>query len=123
MKDDAVIVLDPVNRDRHRRGLARGVKDYIGGNCTVSLMLMATAGLFAPGLGRVDQPATYQAASGAGAKHMRELVAQMGRSARLRAGRAPTRPHDPRARSPVTARDADTGFPTARSSARRSPAA
>ena len=49
MKDDSVIVLDPVNRASDRRGAGRGVKNYIGGNCTVSLMLMAIAGLFAPG--------------------------------------------------------------------------
>jgi aspartate-semialdehyde dehydrogenase len=77
MKDDAVIVLDPVNRARIDAALARGVKDYIGGNCTVSLMLMATAGLFDQGWVEWMSTATYQAASGAGAKQMRELVAQM----------------------------------------------
>jgi aspartate-semialdehyde dehydrogenase len=77
MKDDAVIVLDPVNRAGIDAALARGVKDYIGGNCTVSLMLMAIAGLFEQGWVEWLSTATYQAASGAGAKQMRELVAQM----------------------------------------------
>src|SRR5215207_1375415 len=77
MKDDAVIILDPVNRAGIDAALGRGVKDYIGGNCTVSLMLMATAGLFAQGWVEWVSTATYQAASGAGAKQMRELVAQM----------------------------------------------
>ena len=79
MSDDAVIVLDPVNRDVIDAALARGVKNYIGGNCTVSLMLMATAGLFRADLVEWVTAMTYQAASGAGAQHMRELVAQMGR--------------------------------------------
>jgi aspartate-semialdehyde dehydrogenase len=77
MKDDAVIILDPVNRAGIDAALGRGVKDYIGGNCTVSLMLMATAGLFAQGWVEWVSSATYQAASGAGAKQMRELVSQM----------------------------------------------
>jgi aspartate-semialdehyde dehydrogenase len=77
MKDDSVIVLDPVNRAQIDAALGRGVKDCIGGNCTVSLMLMATAGLFAQGWVEWVSTATYQAASGAGAKQMRELVAQM----------------------------------------------
>jgi aspartate-semialdehyde dehydrogenase len=79
MADDAVIVLDPVNRGVIDAALARGVRNYIGGNCTVSLMLMATAGLFHAGLVEWITAMTYQAASGAGAQHMRELVAQMGR--------------------------------------------
>jgi aspartate-semialdehyde dehydrogenase len=78
MKDDAVIVLDPVNRDVIDRALERGGRDYIGGNCTVSLMLMAMAGLFREGLVEWVSAMTYQAASGAGAKNMRELVRQMG---------------------------------------------
>jgi aspartate-semialdehyde dehydrogenase len=78
MADDAVIVLDPVNRDIIDRALERGVKSYIGGNCTVSLMLMATAGLFRAGLVEWVTAMTYQSASGAGAQQMRELVAQMG---------------------------------------------
>jgi aspartate-semialdehyde dehydrogenase len=78
MKDDAVIVLDPVNRDVVDRALADGGRDFIGGNCTVSLMLMALTGLFRAGLVEWVSAMTYQAASGAGARHMRELVAQMG---------------------------------------------
>jgi aspartate-semialdehyde dehydrogenase len=78
MADDAVIVLDPVNRDVIDRALENGVKDFIGGNCTVSLMLMAMSGLFRAGLVEWVTAMTYQAASGAGAQHMRELIAQMG---------------------------------------------
>src|SRR5579871_549628 len=77
MKDDAVIVLDPVNGDVIDAALDRGVKDYIGGNCTVSLMLMAMVGLFRAGLVEWVSSMTYQAVSGAGAQQMRELVAQM----------------------------------------------
>ncbi len=78
MSDDSIIVLDPVNRQVIKEGLAKGVKDYIGGNCTVSLMLMAMGGLFAADLVEWVSPHTYQAASGGGAKHMRELIQQMG---------------------------------------------
>ncbi len=78
MKDDTVIVLDPVNRDVIDRALEAGVTNFIGGNCTVGLMLMAMAGLFRAGLVEWVTAMTYQAASGAGAKQMRELVAQMG---------------------------------------------
>lgn len=78
MADDAVIILDPVNRAVIDRALARGLKDYIGGNCTVSLMLMAMDGLFRADLVEWMTSMTYQAASGGGAKHMRELVSQMG---------------------------------------------
>ncbi|NOX79746.1 MAG: aspartate-semialdehyde dehydrogenase [Deltaproteobacteria bacterium] len=77
MKKDSVIVLDPVNRRMIEQALADGVKDYIGGNCTVSLMLMALGGLFAKGWVEWLTAMTYQAASGAGAKNMRELVSQM----------------------------------------------
>jgi len=77
MQKDAVIVLDPVNRDLIAKSIASGTRDYIGGNCTVSLMLMATIGLFRQGWVEWVSCATYQSASGAGAKHMRELVAQM----------------------------------------------
>ena len=77
MKDDAIIVLDPVNRRVIDDGLRKGIKDYIGGNCTVSLMLMGFAGLFEKGLVEWMSTMTYQAASGAGAKQVRELVAQM----------------------------------------------
>ena len=78
MKDDAVIILDPVNRPVIQAALAKGVKDYIGGNCTVSLMLMGLGGLFAQGLVEWMSAMTYQAASGAGAQNMRELIQQMG---------------------------------------------
>lgn len=78
MKDDAVIILDPVNRKEIDKGLANGIKTYVGGNCTVSLMLMALGGLFEQGLVEWASPMTYQAASGSGAKHMRELLSQMG---------------------------------------------
>ena len=78
MQDDAVIILDPVNREVIEGALARGAKDYIGGNCTVSLMLMGLGGLFAHGLVEWASIMTYQAASGAGAQNMRELIQQMG---------------------------------------------
>lgn len=77
MADDAVIILDPVNLDLIRRALAAGVRSYIGGNCTVSLMLMAVAPLFKSGLAEWMTTMTYQAASGAGAAKMLELVQQM----------------------------------------------
>lgn len=78
MDESAVIILDPVNRHVIDKALADGVKDYIGGNCTVSLMLLALGGLFAEDLVEWISPMTYQAASGSGAKHMRELISQMG---------------------------------------------
>jgi hypothetical protein len=78
MDDDSIIVLDPVNRAVIDRGIETGIKNYVGGNCTVSLMLMGLGGLFAEDLIEWMTCMTYQAASGGGAKHMRELVAQMG---------------------------------------------
>jgi aspartate-semialdehyde dehydrogenase len=78
MADDAIITLDPVNMDVIKDGLANGVKNFIGGNCTVSLMLMALGGLFKQDLVEWASVMTYQAASGAGANNMRELIAQMG---------------------------------------------
>ena len=78
MKDDAIIILDPLNDHVIREGLAKGVRNYIGGNCTVSLMMMALNGLFREGLIEWITAMTYQAASGAGAQNMRELLAQMG---------------------------------------------
>lgn len=78
MADHSVIILDPVNRAVIDRALDAGVKDYIGGNCTVSLMLMAMGGLFAHDLVEWVSAMTYQAASGAGAQNMRELLQQMG---------------------------------------------
>jgi aspartate-semialdehyde dehydrogenase len=78
MKDDAVIVLDPVNLPVIRNALARGIRNYIGGNCTVSCMLMGMHGLFARDLVEWMTCVTYQAASGGGAQHMRELLVQFG---------------------------------------------
>ncbi|CAD5376519.1 aspartate-semialdehyde dehydrogenase, NAD(P)-binding [Pseudomonas sp. OF001] len=78
MNDDSVIVLDPVNRKVIDQSLDNGVKNYIGGNCTVSLMLMALGGLYEAGLVEWMSAMTYQAASGAGAQNMRELIKQMG---------------------------------------------
>jgi aspartate-semialdehyde dehydrogenase len=78
MEDNAVIILDPVNRNVIDAALANGQKDFIGGNCTVSLMLMALGGLFRAGLIEWISSMTYQAASGAGAPNMRELLSQMG---------------------------------------------
>jgi aspartate-semialdehyde dehydrogenase len=78
MKDEAIIILDPVNKNVIQDGIANGVKTYVGGNCTVSLMLMAMGGLFDAGLVEWVSPMTYQAASGAGARNMRELISQMG---------------------------------------------
>jgi aspartate-semialdehyde dehydrogenase len=78
MVDDAIIILDPVNLDVIKAGLAKGIKNYIGGNCTVSLMLMGLGGLFRADLIEWVSAMTYQAASGAGAQNMRELLAQMG---------------------------------------------
>jgi len=78
MVDDSIIVLDPVNLDVIQNGIHNGVKTYVGGNCTVSLMLMAIGGLFEKDLIEWVTPMTYQAASGAGAKNMRELIKQMG---------------------------------------------
>ncbi len=78
MDKDAIIVLDPVNMDVIGDGLKNGVKNYIGGNCTVSLMLIGLGGLFKAGLIEWMTSMTYQAASGAGAQNMRELIKQMG---------------------------------------------
>ncbi|HAZ79883.1 MAG TPA: aspartate-semialdehyde dehydrogenase [Porticoccaceae bacterium] len=77
-KVDSVIVLDPVNRTIIDRAMDSGIKSFIGGNCTVSLMLMGLGGLFSKGLVEWASSMTYQAASGAGAKNMRELISQMG---------------------------------------------
>lgn len=77
MQDDAVIVLDPVNMPVIEGALASGVRNYIGGNCTVSLMVMGMAGLLRNDLVEWMTSMTYQAASGAGAAHLRELAAQM----------------------------------------------
>lgn len=78
MNDDAVIVLDPVNKDVIKNAMSRGVKNFIGGNCTVSCMLIGLGGLFEQGLVEWATSMTYQAASGGGAQHMRELLTQFG---------------------------------------------
>jgi aspartate-semialdehyde dehydrogenase len=78
MKDDAVIVLDPVNQPVIQNALAKGGNNWIGGNCTVSCMLMGVGALYKAGLVEWMSTQTYQAASGGGAQHMRELLAQYG---------------------------------------------
>lgn len=78
MNNDAVIILDPVNQSVIEQALHKGIKNYIGGNCTVSLMLMAVGGLFDQDIVEWASIMTYQAASGAGAQNMRELLLQMG---------------------------------------------
>ncbi|KAA0182441.1 aspartate-semialdehyde dehydrogenase [Cupriavidus gilardii] len=78
MKDDAIIVLDPVNQGVIKDALSKGVKNFIGGNCTVSCMLMGLGGLFQHDLVEWMTSMTYQAASGGGAQHMRELLTQFG---------------------------------------------
>lgn len=77
MNENSIIVLDPVNRDVIDDGLARGIKDFVGGNCTVSLMMMALGGLFKNNAIEWITSMTYQAASGGGARHMKELLTQM----------------------------------------------
>jgi aspartate-semialdehyde dehydrogenase len=78
LNEDSVIVLEPVNRDKISAAMDKGVKDFVGGNCTVSLLLIALHGLFQEELIEWVSSMTYQAASGAGAKHMLELMEQMG---------------------------------------------
>lgn len=78
MKDDAIIALDPVNLNQIQKGIHSGTNTFVGGNCTVSLMLMGLGGLYEKGMIEWMSAMTYQAASGAGAKNMRELIAQMG---------------------------------------------
>ncbi|MGL5288664.1 MAG: aspartate-semialdehyde dehydrogenase [Aeromonas sp.] len=78
MEHDAVIILDPVNGEVIEQALDAGIKTFVGGNCTVSLMLLALGGLFKADLVEWVSVATYQAASGGGARHMRELISQMG---------------------------------------------
>ena len=78
MKDEAIIILDPVNERVIRKGIGQGIKTFVGGNCTVSLMLMAMHGLLQHDLVQWMTSMTYQAASGAGAQNMRELLSQMG---------------------------------------------
>ena len=78
MKDNAVIVLDPVNMPVIKNSLAKGGKDWVGGNCTVSCMLIGVGALYKAGLVEWMSTQTYQAASGGGAQHMRELLTQFG---------------------------------------------
>ena len=78
MSEDSIIILDPINNDLILQAINDGKKDFIGGNCTVSLMLMALGGLFKADLIEWISSMTYQAASGAGAQNMRELLSQMG---------------------------------------------
>ncbi|MGF1757397.1 aspartate-semialdehyde dehydrogenase [Photobacterium sagamiensis] len=78
MNDQAIITLDPVNFEQIQQGIHSGTSTFVGGNCTVSLMLMAVGGLYKAGLVEWMTSQTYQAASGAGAKNMRELINQMG---------------------------------------------
>ena len=78
MVDDSIIILDPVNQGVIEQGLTDGIKTFVGGNCTVSLMLMGLGGLFRENLVEWVSSMTYQAASGAGAQNMRELISQMG---------------------------------------------
>lgn len=78
MRDDAIIILDPVNQILIQQGLDRGIKTFVGGNCTVSLMLMSLGGLFTQDLVEWVSVATYHAASGGGARYIRELLLQMG---------------------------------------------
>jgi aspartate-semialdehyde dehydrogenase len=78
MADDAIIVLDPVNLNVIKDGLVNGTKTFVGGNCTVSLMLMGLGSLFQNNLVEWATSMTYQAASGAGAQNMRELITGMG---------------------------------------------
>ncbi len=83
MEKDAVIILDPVNLDLIKKSLANGGKNFIGGNCTNSILLMGLGGLFHAGLVEWVSSMTYQAATGAGAQNMRELLNQMGVAARF----------------------------------------
>ena len=78
MKDDAVIILDPVNMPVIQRALDAGGRNWVGGNCTVSCMLMGVGALYKAGLVEWMSTQTYQAASGGGAQHMRELLTQFG---------------------------------------------
>ena len=80
MKDDAILCLDPINFNQIQEGIQKGIKTFVGGNCTVSLMLMALGGLYQANLVEWVSAHTYQAASGAGAKNMRELLQQMGQT-------------------------------------------
>ncbi|MBW2707737.1 MAG: aspartate-semialdehyde dehydrogenase [Deltaproteobacteria bacterium] len=113
LNDDSIIVLDPVNRSVIDDGLTTGIKTFVGGNCTVSLMLMALSGLFSGNHIEWISAMTYQAASGGGAKNMKELIAQMGILGNI----AKDLVDDPKSSAivvdeMVTAAMRDTGFPT-----------
>ena len=113
LNDDSIIVLDPVNRSVIDDGLTAGIKTFVGGNCTVSLMLMALSGLFAGNHIEWISAMTYQAASGGGAKNMKELIAQMG----ILGNVAKNLVDDPKSSAivvdeMVTAAMRDTSFPT-----------
>ena len=114
MQKDAIIVLDPVNQHVISEGLKNGIKTFVGGNCTVSLMLMAIGGLFEKDLVEWISVATYQAASGAGAKNMRELLSQMGQlEASVKAELADPASSILDIERKVTATMRDDSFPTA----------
>ena len=105
MKDDAVIVLDPVNLPVIKNALAKGGRNWIGGNCTVSCMLMGVGALYKAGLVEWMSTQTYQAASGGGAQHMRELLTQYGTlNAEVRAAARRPEERDPRDRPPGASR-------------------
>jgi aspartate-semialdehyde dehydrogenase len=113
LNDDSIIVLDPVNRSVIDDGLTAGIKTFVGGNCTVSLMLMALSGLFAGNHIEWISAMTYQAASGGGAKNMKELISQM----EILGNVAKDLVDDPKSSAivvdeMVTAAMRDTSFPT-----------
>ena len=123
MKDDAVIILDPVNLNVIKDSLVKGGRDFIGGNCTVSLMLMALGGLFRENLVEWTTAMTYQAASGAGAQNMRELLQPDGRAPRRGEGRTgESVVGDSRHRPPRVGRDEQRRACRPTTSACRSPA-
>ncbi len=105
MQGDAIVVLDPINRDRIAWALNNGVKDFIGGNCTVSLMLLALHGILKEGLIDWISSMTYQAASGAGAQAMKELLSQMGKLSESTIGDEPALDMERRVRSTMLSND------------------
>ncbi len=112
MERDAIIILDPVNRDVIERALGAGIRNYIGGNCTVSCMLMGVGGLFRHDLIEWMTCTTYQAASGGGAQHMRELLTQFGTLHESVAGLLAD-PHSAILEIDRAVLDAQQGLPTA----------
>jgi aspartate-semialdehyde dehydrogenase len=115
MKDDAVIILDPVNMPVIQNALAKGGRNWIGGNCTVSCMLMGVGALYKAGLVEWMSTQTYQAASGGGAQHMRELLTQYGTL------NAEVRPCWPTRRAPSSRSTARSSPSSARWTAPRPP--